>query len=93
MAKFAYNNTKNTSTGYMLFELNCSYYPHVCFEDEFDPCSRTYLTNKLAKEFRILISIYQQNLLHTEELQKQANDKDVKICSYASDEKVWFNGK
>ena len=27
MAEFAYNNAKNASTGFTLFELNCGYHP------------------------------------------------------------------
>ena len=39
MAKFAYNNAKNASTGYRLFELNCGYHPCVFFEKNTNPCS------------------------------------------------------
>ena len=37
MAKFAYNNAKNASTGYMPFELNCGYHPCVSFEQNTNP--------------------------------------------------------
>ena len=37
--------------------------------------------------------ICQQNFLHSQELQKQANIKSVKLWSYASGEKVWLNSK
>ena len=33
MAKFAYNNAKNASTGHTLFELNCDYHLCVSFEE------------------------------------------------------------
>ena len=39
MAKFAYNNAKNSSTGHTLFELNCNYHPCVFFEKDTDPRS------------------------------------------------------
>ena len=39
MAEFAYNNTKNTSTGYMFFELNCGYHPWVSYKKDLDPRS------------------------------------------------------
>ena len=39
MAKFAYNNAKNSSTGHTPFELNCGYHPRVSFEEDTDPRS------------------------------------------------------
>ena len=41
MAKFAYNNTKNTSAGFTPFELNCRYHPQVFYEEDVDPCSKS----------------------------------------------------
>ena len=32
MAKFAYNNVKNTNTGYTLFELNYGYYLCISYK-------------------------------------------------------------
>ena len=37
--------------------------------------------------------IYQENLHHAKELQKQAHDKGVKSWSYAPGKKIWFNNK
>ena len=34
MAEFTYNNSKNASTSYMLFELNCSYHPRMLYKEE-----------------------------------------------------------
>ena len=93
MAEFAYNNAKNASTGYTLFEPNCGFHPQVSFENDVDPCSRSRFANKLAKELRELMDICQQNLLHAQELQKRAHDKGVKPRSYAPGEKVWLNSK
>ena len=39
MAEFAYNNAKNTSTGFTLFELNFGYHPRVFYEEDLDPRS------------------------------------------------------
>ncbi len=39
MAKFAYNNTKNASTGHTPFELNCSYHPRVSYKKDINPRS------------------------------------------------------
>ena len=64
MAEFAYNNAKNASIGHTPFELNCGFYPRVSFEDDVNPCSRSCSADKLTKELRELMDIYQQNLLH-----------------------------
>ena len=68
MAKFAYNNAKNASTGYTLFELNYSFYPQVFFKDNIDYYSKTRSVDKLVNELRELIDICQQNLLYAQEL-------------------------
>ena len=36
MAKFAYNNVKNASTGYTLFELNYGYHPRILYKENLD---------------------------------------------------------
>ena len=41
MAKFVYNNAKNTRTGHTPFELTCGYYPHVFFEEDTNPLSQS----------------------------------------------------
>ncbi len=64
IAEFAYNNIKNASTSYTLFELNCDYYSRDSFEKDIDPCLRSRSANKLAEQLRELIEIYYQNLLH-----------------------------
>ncbi len=68
MAEFAYNNTKNISTGYTLFELNCGYHPKVFFEEDVDPCLRSRSANGLAKKLKKLMEVCCQTLLHTQEL-------------------------
>ena len=50
MAKFAYNNAKNSSTGHTLFELNCGYHPCVSFEEGTDPCSQSKSAKELSAE-------------------------------------------
>ena len=87
MAKFAYNNAKNTSTGHMPFKLNYGFYPRVFFKDNINPYSRSCSANELAKKLKELIDICQQNLLHAQKLQKRAHDKSVKLQSYASERK------
>ncbi len=40
MAEFADNNTRNASTSYTPFKLNCGYHPRILFEKVVDPHSR-----------------------------------------------------
>ena len=93
MAKFAYNNAKNASTGHMPFELNCGYHLWMSYEKEVDPCSKSKLVDKLSAELRELMIVCQQNLYHTQELQKWAHDKGVKPRNYVHNDKVWLNSK
>ncbi len=88
IAEFAYNNAKNASTGHTSFELNCSYYPRVSFEEDVDPRSRSRSANKLAEELRELMEVCYQNLLQAQKLRKKAHDKGVKSRSYASSKKI-----
>ena len=93
MAKFAYNNAKNSSTGHMPFELNCDYHPCVSFEEDTDPRSQLKSADGLSAELQDLITVCREKLYHAQELQKRANNKDVKPKSYAFGDKVWLNSK
>ena len=93
MAEFAYNNTKNASTGHMPFELNCSYHLWISYKEEVDSCFKLKSADKLLAELRELIFVYQENLHYAQELQKRANDKGVKPRSYTPGDKVWLNNK
>ncbi len=39
MAKFAYNNAKNASTGHTPFELNRGYHPQASYKEDINPRS------------------------------------------------------
>ena len=93
MAKIAYNNAKNVSTGHTSFELNCGYYSQMSYEEEVEHRSKSKLADKLSAELRELMFVYRENLDYTQELQKQANNKGVKSKSYAPGDKVWLNSK
>ena len=86
MAESAYNNAKNTSTGFMPFELNCWYHPRVSYEKDLDPCSQLKTAEELSSELQNLIAAYQQNLHHAQELQKRAYNKGVKPQSYVPEQ-------
>ena len=64
MTKFAYNNTKNASTYYILFKLNYGYHPRVLFVEDVNSCSKSRFADKLAEDLRELIEVYCQNQLH-----------------------------
>ena len=93
IAKFAYNNAKNTSTGHIPFELNCGYHSWMSYKDNVDPCSKSKSVDELSAELRELMIVCQENLHHAQELQKRGHDKGVKPRSYASGNKVWLNSK
>ena len=93
MAEFAYNNTMNASTSHISFELNCGFHPYVSYKEDLDPCSKLKCAEKLSSKLQELMTVCQQNLHHTQEVQKQAYDKDVKLQSYAPGEKVWLSSK
>ena len=93
MAKFAYNNAKNLSTGYTPFELNCGYHPCVSFEKDTNPRSQSKLANNLLAKLRNLRTVCQENLYHGQKPQKQAHNKGIKPRSYAPSDKVWLNSK
>lgn len=48
MARFAYNNAKNTSINYIVFELNCGFYPRVFYEEDIDLRFQSKSTDVLA---------------------------------------------
>ena len=93
MAEFAYNNTKNASTGHIPFELNCGYYSYVSYEEDINLYSRLKLAENFLTKLQKLILVYYENLQHTQELQKQAYDKGMKPRSYAFSDKIWLNSK
>ena len=93
MAEFAYNNTKNASTGHIPFELNCSYHPRMLYKEDVNSRSQSKSADELSAELRELIIVCQENLHYAQELQKRAHDKGVKSRSYALSKKVWLNNK
>ena len=88
MVEFAYNNAKNTSTSHMLFKLNCGYHSQVFYKEDLDLYLKSKTVEKLSFELQNLMAVYQQNLYHTQELQKQAHDHEIKPQSYAPGNKV-----
>ena len=71
IAEFAYNNAKNTTTGYTLFELNCGYYSCVSYQKSLDPRSYFQTAEELSSELQTLMATCQQNLHYAQKLPKQ----------------------
>ncbi len=93
MAEFAYNNTKNASTGHTPFEINCGYHPRAFYKEDVDLRSQSKSADELATELRELMAVCRENLQHAQELQKRYHDKHAKPRSYALGDKVWLNSK
>ena len=91
--KFAYNNAKNTSIGHTLFELNCGYHLCISYKKNIDLPFKSKLADKLLSKLWELMLVCCENFHHAQKLQKQANDKSIKLRSYASGDKVWLNSK
>ena len=88
MAKFAYHNAKNASTGHTLFELNCSYHPCMSYKEDIDSCFKLILANELSNKIQKLITICHENLHHTQEVQKQVLNKSTKPRNNTSGDKI-----
>ena len=59
MAKFAYNNVKNVSTGFSPFKLNCSYHLRILYEEEVDSRFKSKLADELSAELGELMIVCQ----------------------------------
>lgn len=88
MAKFLYNNTKNTSIVYILFKLNYGYYFCVSFEENVNHFLKSKSVKKLSVKILEFALIYCDKPFCVQKLQKQGHNKAVKPRSYASDNKV-----
>ena len=90
MAKFAYNIVKNASIGHTSFKLSSGVHLCVSYDKKeiLNPHSKSKSAEKLSFKLRKLIIVYQQNLHHAQNLQKQAYNKSVKPQSYAQGDKV-----
>ena len=78
MAEFAYNNSKNASTGHTLFELNCGYHPQISYEEEVNPRSQSKSADEMSEKLRELIVVCRKKLHHAQEPQKRAHVKGIK---------------
>ncbi len=70
IAKFAYNNAKNASTGHTPFELNCSYHPQISYKEDVNLYFQSTSADELATELKELMAVCKENLEHAQKLQK-----------------------
>ena len=77
MAEFAYNNIKNASIDYILFEINYKHYLRMFYKKNVNLYSNFKSANELLAKLRKLIIVCQENLYHTQKLWKQAYNKGV----------------
>lgn len=75
IAEYAYNNTKNTSTGYIYYKFNCDFLLEVFYKKYVDLLSKSKVVDKLIAELSKLTNNCQKNLKHTQEFPKQHYDK------------------
>ena len=59
MAEFAYNNTKNASTGHISFEFNYGYHPRVSYKKDLDPHSKSKIAEELSSKLQNLMAVCQ----------------------------------
>ena len=64
MVEFSYNNAKNTSIGYIHFELNGGFQPRVSYKKDIDPGSKLKLADQLCIKLQTIMSMYRENLQH-----------------------------
>lgn len=93
MAEFAYNNVKNTCTGYTSFELNFGFHLRVSYEKNLNSRIKSKNADKLAIKLHTLISVYKKNIQHVKEFQKHYYYKNIKLRSYFPDDKIWLKRK
>ena len=93
MAKFAYNNAKNASTGSTLFKLTYGYHPRMSYEKKVNSRSKSKSADKLSAKLRELIIVCWENLHYAQELQKRVHNKGVKPRNYTLGDKIWLNNK
>lgn len=71
MTEFIYNNTKNRSTIYIVFEFNFKYRSQVFWKNETNSYSKSHSIHELIKKLKKLIIICYKKLLYFPNLKKK----------------------
>ena len=93
IAKFAYNNSKNASIDFSLFEVMIDYFSRITFEKPFDSRVKSIFVKTHAKHLNNLIKMCKKVLLTTQKHQKTFVDKHSKFIQFAIKDYVWLRGK
>ena len=93
MAEFAYNNSKNASTGLSPFEVMTGYSPRMTFEEPSDPRAKSVSAKAHAKHLDSLMEVCKEALLAAQKHQKTFADKHSKPIQFAVGDYVWLRGK
>ena len=93
MAEFIYNNVKNVSFSYTLFEFNCDYYSLILYKNNINPYFKSKSADKQSAKLREMMIVCIENFYHTQKLQKQAYNKSVRSKNYTPSYKNWLNNK
>ena len=65
----------------------------MLYKKKVDLCLKLKSVDKLSAKLRRRIIICQENIYHSQKLQKQAQYKSVKPRTYVPSNKVWLNSK
>ena len=93
MAEFAYNNSKNASTGLSPFEVMTGYSPRMTFEEPSDPRAKSVSAKAHARHLDNLMEVCNEALLAAQQHQKTFVDKHSKPIQFAVGDYVWLRGK
>lgn len=88
MVKYVYINAKNSSLSYTPLQLNCKYYFCIFDKNDIHFCSKLKAAEKLCKKIKNIIKTYCKNLYQTQDFQRYAYNKGVKLKNYALGNKV-----
>lgn len=79
MAKFTYNNAKNSSIDHIPLELNCVFQPIVFYQEDGNPRCKLKAVDKPATKRKVLVSVCSENFQYTLKLQKHYYDQPARL--------------
>ena len=93
MAEFAYNNSRNSSTGMSPFEAMQGYSPRMSYEEHADPKAKSKTAVEHAKDLEDLMKVLKENLKDAQAQQAKYHDQRRSFKQYKLGDYVWLNGK
>ena len=92
MAKFAYNNSVNASTGMSPFQAMQGYSSRMSYEEHADPKAKSKTAIEHAKDLEDLMNL-KKNLRDAQAQQAKYHDRRHRFKQYKLGDYVWVNGK